>query len=287
MSHLEAGTLFSVKGLVAVITGGGSGIGLMMAKALDANGAKVYIIGRRKETLEAAAKQATNNNIIPLVGDVTSKDSLSSLASHITDQDGHINVLIANSGITGPVTGNLPKDPSLSQYVAAVWNTPMSDFTQTFEVNTTAVFYTFLAFLPLLDAGNKKGTVEQKSQVIATSAIGAFSRRHHSGHAYGPSKAATVHLMKQISTMFAPYHIRANVIAPGLYPSEMTAERFKDEDGGKEGSVSADFIPATRAGREEDMAGTVLFLCSKAGAYLDGNVLVTDGGRLGVTPSTY
>ena len=87
--------------------------------------------------------------------------------------------------------------------------------------------------------------------------------------------------------MFAPYHIRANVIAPGLYPSEMTEERFKDEDGGKEGSVPADFIPATRAGREEDMAGTVLFLCSKAGAYLDGNVLVTDGGRLGVTPSTY
>ncbi|SLM36639.1 short chain dehydrogenase reductase [Lasallia pustulata] len=287
MSNLEASNLFSVKDLVVVITGGGTGIGLMMAKALDANGAKVYVIGRRKEPLEAAAKQAKNQNIHPLVGDITSQSSLSSLASEISSQNPYINVLIANAGTSGPRFPPLAPQPPLAQYAASLWETPPADFTETFAVNTTAAFYTLLAFLPLLDAGNKSGKFDQKSQFIATASIGAYNRRPLSSYAYGPSKAATVHMVKQIATMFAPYQIRANVIAPGLYPSEMTSDIFAEIDGWEEGSMPPEQIPAKRAGREEDMAGVVLFLCSKAGAYLDGNVVVSDGGRLGVVPSTY
>jgi NADP-dependent 3-hydroxy acid dehydrogenase YdfG len=76
--NFDINNLFGIKGIVAVITGGGSGLGLSIAKALDENGAKaVYIIGRRKETLEKAAKQGVNGTIIPLQGDMTSKESLS------------------------------------------------------------------------------------------------------------------------------------------------------------------------------------------------------------------
>ena len=102
----------------------------------------------------------------------------------------------------------------------------MEDFTNTFHVNTSAMFFTAVAFLKLLDAGNtsKKSPTHGtniKSQFLATSSIGAFNRRPLAGFSYAGSKAAVVQIIKQISTFLVPYSIRANVICPGMYPSEM------------------------------------------------------------------
>jgi NAD(P)-dependent dehydrogenase (short-subunit alcohol dehydrogenase family) len=83
------------------------------------------------------------------------------------------------------------------------------------DVNLTSVFFSIAAFLELLDAGNKKGNVEQKSQIIATASGGAYNRIPLAGWAYAASKAGLVHMMKQCATMFVPYDIRSNVIAPG------------------------------------------------------------------------
>ena len=222
MSSLEAANLFNVKDLVAVITGGGSGIGLMMTKALALNGAhKVYIIGRRKEVLEAAAKESPHGNIIPIVGDVTSKDALQSIVSHIEQEVGYINVLIANSGIGGPQSTSITPKSSLEEYQSALWDQSFDEYTKTFTVNTSAVFFCIVAFLTLLDAGNKKGNVEQKSQVIATSSIGGFNRNVPGGYAYGQSKAATTLLMKHMATNLVPYGIRSNVVAPGRKSSRV------------------------------------------------------------------
>ena len=216
MSSLEAANLFNVKGLVAVITGGGSGIGAMMAEALALNGAhKVYIVGRRKEVLEEAAKKSPHGNIIPLVGDVTSKESLQNFVSHIEKDVGYINVLIANSGVQGPADNPISTQKSLEEYQSILWNQSFEDYTNVFSVNVTAVFFSIISFLKLLDAGNKKGNVEQKSQVIATSSIGGFNRNVPGGYAYGQSKAGTTHLIKQMATQLVPYDIRSNVIVPG------------------------------------------------------------------------
>ena len=216
MSSLSAANLFNVNKLVAVITGGGSGIGLMMTKALALNGAhKVYIIGRRKEVLEAAALESPHGNIIPLVADVTSKSALQSVVSHIEREVGYINVLIANSGIGGPQSSSITPETSLEEYQATLWEQPSDEYTRTFAVNTSAVFFCIIAFLKLLDRGNEKGNLEQKSQVIATSSIGGFNRKVPGGYAYGQSKAATTLLMKHMATNLAPYGIRANVVAPG------------------------------------------------------------------------
>ena len=216
MSSLEAANLFSASGLVAVITGGGSGIGLMMARALALNGAyKVYIVGRRKEVLDAATKQSPHGNIVPVVGDVTSKDSLESLVNKVEKEVGYVNVVIANSGIGGPQSTPITKETSLEDFQSSLWNQSIDEYTSTFAVNTSAVFFTVVAFLKLLDAGNKKGNVEQKSQVIATSSIGGFNRNVPGGYAYGQSKAATTLLMKHMATQLVPYGIRSNVIAPG------------------------------------------------------------------------
>lgn len=121
----------------------------------------------------------------------------------------------------------LQKDPlpSLETVHEFLWKTTAEDFNHTFMINTTAMFYTFLALLPLLDAGNKRGH-HSHSQFIATSSIGAYSRRPGAGFAYAGSKAAVIQIVKQLSTWFAPYRIRANVIAPGIYPSDMSTVRL-------------------------------------------------------------
>ncbi|KAK1496155.1 short-chain dehydrogenase/reductase [Colletotrichum costaricense] len=280
--NLNAADLFGVKGLIAVVTGGGTGIGLMIAQGLEANGAIVYIIGRRKEALEQAAKTAKNGNIRTIQGDITSKSDLERAVAEIKEAHGYVNVVIANSGIGGPALKGLPPNPTIAQYRDFIFGWEQKDFTETFAVNATGVFFTVAAFLELLDEGNKRSNFKQRSQVIATSSIGAYNR-NPMGFAYGASKAAVVHMFKQLSTTLVPFNIRANVIAPGFYPSEMTTATVEAH---KEGWPKTT-IPEERAGDVEDMAGAVLFLVSRAGAYTNGNVLVTDGGRLGIVPSSY
>ncbi|XXH01864.1 T-complex protein 1 subunit zeta [Hypoxylon texense] len=276
--------LFGVKGLVAVVTGGGSGIGLMITQALESNGAIVYIIGRRKESLDKAATTAKHGNIRPIQGDVTSKEDLERAVAEIKSAVGYVNVVVANSGILGPSLQGITPETSLSDLRSQLLGWDTTAFTNTYAVNTTGVFNTIAAFLELLDEGNKRGNLKQKSQVIATSSIGAYNRVPFAGYAYGSSKAAVIHMMKQFATGLVPYGIRANVIAPGFYPSEMT-EDLKNQHEGKE--LAKNFVPAQRFGDEEDMSGAILFLVSRAGAYINGNVLVTDGGRLSVLPSSY
>lgn len=300
-SPLNVNNLFGVQGIVAVITGGGSGLGLYVAKALDANGAKaVYIIGRRSAPLEKAASEALNKSIIPLQGDVTSKDSLASMAEKVASEQGYINVLFANSGIIGVPAGRLlnarsgvgPK-VSVQEFKRAMWEPSMEDFTQAFHVNVTGVFYTSVAFLELLDAGNKAGNITQKSNIIVTSSIAGFARALSAGFAYGASKAGTTHLVKMLATYFGDWKIRVNAVAPGMFVSEMTDTlavfkqmRAEGKDPGVEGGFPRALCPAERCGTEEDMAGVALFMMSRAGGYLNGNVIVPDGGRLGEMPAT-
>ncbi|KAI1501245.1 short-chain dehydrogenase/reductase [Biscogniauxia marginata] len=281
---INSSDLFGIQGLVAVVTGGGSGIGLMITQALEANGAIVYIIGRRKEALQKAASTAKHGNIRIIQGDVASKADLERAVSEIKSAEGYVNVVVANSGITGPTLAGLPKNPSISDYQNHLLNWNSDEFTNTYVVNAAGVFNTVTVFLGLLDEGNKCGTLKQRSQVIATSSIGAYNRVPLLGYAYSSSKAAVVHMMKQFATSLVPFGIRANVIAPGIYPSEMTEDLIKKE-GGK--TWPKDLVPEERPGDSEDMAGAILFLVSRAGAYINGNVLVTDGGRLGVLPSAY
>ena len=270
----------------------------MMARALDANGAsKVFIIGRREEALEKVASTAKHGTIIPIAGDVTSKSSLQSVADQVSSQVDHIDVLIANSGISGPSGKPEPKAdksaPSLHELREHLWAIPMEDFSQTHHVNITGAFYTAVAFLPLLDAANRlrpPGSSKPRPQIITTASIGAFNRRVLAGFAYSASKAGVTQMVKQMATEFAKFDIRSNAIAPGLYESEMTGPGIQNRGIQKPeqyGSFPREFIPLTRSGSEEDIAGVVLWLCSRAGSYVNGNIVITDGGRLSVLPASY
>lgn len=188
---------------------------------MDANGAAaVYIVGRREETLKEAAASAKNGKIIPLVGDVSEKSSLLAIADHVRKEKGYINLLFANAGVSGPrVRDYVPTlakgKPTIAEMQKGLLEPEMDLFTNTFHVNTTAVFYTAVAFLDLLDAGNKKNNMAQDSQILVTSSVAGFSRYLASSFAYSTSKAAVNHLVKMISTTFAQqgYHIRCKSIS--------------------------------------------------------------------------
>ena len=205
--------------MVAVVTGGGSGLGLYAARALDANGAKaVYIVGRRENLLKEAAKTAANGNIIPIVGDVTDKTSLKAVADRVRKDHGFVNFLFANAGVSGPRPREyVPalkagEKPTIEELQEGLWKPEMQEFTNASHVNCTAVFYTAVAFLDLLDAGNKKRNVPQDSQILVTSSVAGFSRFLASSFAYSTSKAAVNHLVKMIATFNAQngYHIRCS-----------------------------------------------------------------------------
>ncbi|KAF1851169.1 NAD(P)-binding protein [Cucurbitaria berberidis CBS 394.84] len=240
-TNLIAGALFHVNGIVAVVTGGGSGIGLMITRALVANGAhRVFIVGRREDVLRKAAEDINPEIVTPISGDITSQESLIQVVERVKVEIGYVNLLIANAGIMGPrPLKNAPDapPPSIAEYRAHALKTPMEDFTRTYAVNTTGVYYTTLAFLELLDAGNKTANMgpDWRSQVIATSSIGGFSRLNGASFAYNSSKAAVAHMMKMMATTFVPFKIRCNVLAPGIFPSDLAGGIMSSLDPGKSG----------------------------------------------------
>jgi len=131
-----------------------------------------------------------------------------------------VDLVVANSGIAGPGLDGLPKDADIATLQKFLESIDTEAFTRTFATNVTGVFSTVAAFLALLDAGNKnregeRRGLKQRSQIIAISSIGAYNRIPLAGYAYGPSKAAVVHMMKQFASGLVPYGIRSNIIAPG------------------------------------------------------------------------
>ncbi|KAJ5101832.1 Short-chain dehydrogenase/reductase SDR [Penicillium alfredii] len=304
MANLQASRLFSVQDRVVVITGGGSGLGRIMARALDANNvSKVFVLGRREDALRETGAQAPNSSVIPVQCDITSKESLEAAYKTVASQTSHVDLLIANSGIMGPLMRHPPPAadgtlPSLSAVRDELFSVPMEEFSNVLNVNVTGSYYTVLAFLPLLEAANKRRNAPQAgvlseptAQVIITSSIAGFIRKVPFSYAYNASKSATTHLVKMLATNFAAYDIRFNGISPGLYYSDMADHIFSGagiKDAGiSDGSFPRDMIPATRGGSEEDLAGLILWLASASGGYVNGNILVTDGGRLSVVPAVY
>lgn len=197
-----------------------TGIGLMMAKGLAQNGAaKVYIAGRRLDVLQAAAQTIGGTNVVPLQCDVTNKEDLARAVQTVKDEVGYLNLLVCNSGILGPHPGVIAPDTTVEDFSARNMALDYGQFVDTFSVNVAAVWFGIMAFLPLLDAGNKKANVEQTSQVIVTSSIAGMNKTAPGGWAYGQSKAAAIHLVKQLSALLPQWKMRANCIAPGCKAS--------------------------------------------------------------------
>ncbi|KAF2665735.1 NAD(P)-binding protein [Microthyrium microscopicum] len=284
--ELRAGKLFSVQDYVCVVTGGGTGIGLMAAQALAANGAKVYITGRRAEVLEKASKWhdpngGTGSIIASVTTDVTSKDDLEKLVDYISSKEKHVDLLITAAGISGPKAEPDTKDAK--DLKAKLWdNESFEDWNKTMTTDVSAVYFTTVAFLPLLQAGsNVKGHLT--ASVIVISSMSGIMR-HAQGHfSYNAAKGGTVHLTKLMSAEFQKAKIRVNSIAPGYFPSEMTTNESGKDNKSEipdEKIQEKGHVPAGRPGEDEEMAMAVLFLARNN--YVNGEILAIDGGVLNV-----
>lgn len=180
----------------------------MLTKALAHNGAaKVYIAGRRLDVLKNAAS-SIGPNVIPIQCDVTSKDDIKKAVEFIEKDVGYLNLLVCNSGISGPHPGNFDENTSLEDWTDRNLALGFDDYVQTFSVNVAAVWFSIMSFLKLLDKGNQKKNLFQTSQVVVTSSIASLNKRAPGGWAYGQSKAAVTHLVKQLSSVLPQWKIR-------------------------------------------------------------------------------
>ena len=284
---LDVEKLFALKGYVCLVTGGGTGIGLMATQALSANGAKVYITGRRTEVLDNAAqthdpkqqKTDPHGDIIPIgPTDVRSKEDLQKLCSEIEAKEGYLSLVVAAAGIPGPKEAR-PDTDDAKEFKKQCWGSEsVDDWNDTFNTDVTSVYWTSLAFLPLLQAAPQ----DHFSSIIVISSMSGMMRHSQAHMAYNAAKAATAHLTKMMSKEFARYGVRVNSIAPGYFPSEMTMkssdERNKTSMPDEKVKDKGHEVPAGRSGRDEEMGMAVIFL-AKCG-YVQGHILPVDGGVL-------
>jgi NAD(P)-dependent dehydrogenase (short-subunit alcohol dehydrogenase family) len=256
---LSAAKLFSVKDYVCVVTGGGSGIGLMSAQALAANGAKVYITGRRKEVLENAAKTHSpsgGGQIIPLGPyDVTKKDDLEKMYEELASKEKYINLLIAAAGISGEKAE--PDEEKATDMKKKLWdNETFEGWNDTYNTDVTSVYFSTVVLLPLLQAGTESHGHLSASVIVISSMSGIM--RHAQGHfSYNAAKGGTVHLTKLMSAEFQKIRVRVNSIAPGYFPSEMTAKESDDNQKSQvpdEKIQEKGHVPQGRAGQDESTA---------------------------------
>jgi NAD(P)-dependent dehydrogenase (short-subunit alcohol dehydrogenase family) len=249
--------LFSIEGKTALVTGGSRGIGKMIAAGFVAAGAKVYIASRKKEVCDEVAAELSSGGgeCISLPADLSSEEACRRLAEEVEKAEGgRLDILVNNAGAT--------------------WGAPLSEhdeksFERVLALNVKALFHLTKFAAPLLQAA---GTPEEPARVINIGSIDGLKVPSLETYSYSASKAACHHLTRHLAKALAP-SVTVNAIAPGPFQSKMmaaTLEAFGDE--------IAAAAPLRRIGRPDDMAGTAIFLSSRAGSYLTGAVIPVDGG---------
>jgi len=268
-----------------VVTGGGSGIGKAIAAGFVANGAKVYITGRRLEVLEGAAKELNASAgeggvAIPLQGDVSSKAGCAKIAEAVAAKESKVDTLINCAGVSRPWK-NPVKDHNDPDAVAKMmWEgVDDDDFDYSVRINATGVYFMTVALLPLLRKA-------QDPNVCVISSLAALANQRATGSlSYGVSKAAANHVARLLAGRLHPMKIRVNCICPGIFPSEMTGT---NADANKQGHTydlndsstkAALRSTAGRPGLPEEIVGPVLMLSSRGGGYMNHAVFTVDGGR--------
>jgi NAD(P)-dependent dehydrogenase (short-subunit alcohol dehydrogenase family) len=248
--------LFDISGKTALVTGGSSGIGLMIARGYVEAGAKVYISSRKADVCEEVAAELSKvGTCLSLPADLSSEAECDRLAAEISALEPRLDILVNNAGAT--------------------WGEPLETFPESawdkvLDLNLKSPFFLTRAFLPLLQ---EAGTQDDPARVVNIGSIDGLHVPPMNTYSYSSSKAALHHLTRVLARELGPRHITVNAVAPGPFESKMMAATL--DAFGKEIAARS---PLGRIGRPDDMAGVVVFLSSRAGSYVTGSVLAVDGG---------
>ncbi|KAK5174131.1 uncharacterized protein LTR77_001211 [Saxophila tyrrhenica] len=281
--EIKTDDLFNVRHVSAVVTGGHTGIGLMIAQALVANGARVYITGRREDKLENAIEKYNTGpgKMELLVGDVSKKEECIRLAKEVTQKEMRgIQLLVNNAGIarddnTKFSSNGRPDVNSADSISQHFLRSEEQQWLDTFHTNVTGQYFMSMAFLPLLAKGTDQTPGYSSSIVNVSSISGSMKGSSNGQFAYASSKAAFTHLGRMLATTFKDVKVRVNTIAPGVFPSEMTTGSSGEDNKSQLDMQMSN--PAGRPGHDTDMAATILFLAGKGGVFYNDQVLYPDG----------
>ncbi|KAJ7268147.1 NAD(P)-binding protein [Mycena haematopus] len=303
LDSLSASNVFDLRGVVAVVTGGGTGIGMMISSTLVANGATVYIIGPVQADLDkvcatynaVAGNAPSRGRMYGLEGDIRLKTEATRLAAEISARENAITVLFNNAGINLGKYARPGPAATAADYVAACFDAVTeADFDDTLKTNAVGPYWMTFAFLPLLERWKTSSEPAARKfvpQIIMTSSMNGWTKDPATGgfsYPYLFSKSALGHATSSLAHEMLPLGIRVNGIAPGLFATGMTT--------GTSDSTGVSVFPAgfrpsfdvpteSGVGSARDMGSLVLFLV--ANWFVNGETVLIDGGTLLKHPSSY
>jgi len=221
--------LFSVRGKIALVTGGSRGIGEMIARAYLENGAKVYITARKAEACDALASHLSKTGeCISIPADISRMDEIDRLGTEIERRERRIDILVNNAG---------------TSWGADFQSFPESGWDKVMDLNVKSAFFMTQRVFKLLEAA---GSEQDYARVINIGSIECIRTSHLEAYSYAASKAAILHLTRMMAKYLAKSHIAVNAIAPGYFPSKMKHAIPEQESG----VIEAD-TPMQRWGRPE------------------------------------
>ena len=246
-------SLFDLSGKVALVTGSTRGIGKSMAEELARAGAKVAVSSRKAEACEAVEKEFRESGfeVLAKPANVSRKEDLQALVDATQQKWGRIDIVVANAASNpyyGPLTG-----------------IPDEAFDKIMANNVKSVLWLAAMTLPAMQPGGSFTVVGSIGGILANTVIGA----------YGMSKAADHHLVRNLAAEWGPKNVRVNAIAPGLIRTEFARALWEDD---KRRAEREQATPLRRLGEPRDIGGIAVFLASDAAAFVTGQVIVADGG---------
>jgi gluconate 5-dehydrogenase len=254
---------FSLKGKTALVTGGGRGLGQYITSGFAEAGANVIIASRKIDKLDATAKDLSSRygvDIFPVACDLAKEGDIENMVNQAVKKYPRIDILVNNSGAT---------------WGAPTLEFPLERWDQLFSVNVRGVWILTQKVARIM---KKQGG----GNIINISSVMGFRGSEEEAHPavpYNSTKAAINLLTMNLAVKLARYNIRVNAIAPGYFKTDMSSYLEKPEFH-KEYEMLCEMIPMRRFGEMEDIKGVVVFLASDASAYMNGHVLVVDGGFL-------